>query len=169
MDICLAQKPQMRSSSPALCSCLDEDTVYGEQGLWLTRTHSPRCCHRSLWHLMPGSAQLSLHGAPPCSWSDSESAGVWRESPPGTLHVFLCILILVRPSIILLASLDERNSVQLYWAQYSPATPNDSQEASCCKCGLAGTSYVLGRRRRLQRKNPPIWNHLYESSWFLNP
>lgn len=56
VDICPAQKPQMGSSSPPLCSCWD--AVYSKQRLALTRTHSP--CHiTALWHLMPGSAQLS--------------------------------------------------------------------------------------------------------------
>lgn len=87
-----------------------------------------------------------------------------RESPPGIFHVSLCILILVRPSINLLASLDERNSVHLYWAQYSPATPNDSRETSCCKCGLAGTSYVLGKAQESPKEKS---THLESLVWEL--
>lgn len=123
----------------------------------------PQDAATALWYLTPGSAQLSLHRAPPCSRSDSESEGVCSKSPPGIFHVFLLILELVRPSIYLFASLDERNSAELYQAQQSLATPNASREALCCKCGLACTSYVLGRPRSVQRKNPPIWNHLCES------
>ena len=79
------------------------------------------------------------------------------SAPPGLFQVFLFVSVLGRLGVILLKSLDERNSARHY---------GDTTQPSCTKClsggsvlhsrGMAGTRYILGRARTVSEgKIPP--------------